>query len=95
MCPIFLLTYSAAQLQGNVCMGLECMRDASGMHAGHVWDACEMYPERAQDASMQAQNLTIHLQQDLHNCHAFFFPERVQNTSGTHANVTLELSCTI
>ena len=49
--------YSTAQLQGNICTHLKRVQDASGIHAGRIWDT---------------QNLTIKLQQDLHNCHAPF-----------------------
>ena len=76
------------------------------MHLVCLQDAFETCPERAQDVytSMQVQNLVIKLQQDLCNCHFLFHqmqdvsrmhPERVQDKSGTHANVILELSCTI
>jgi len=52
------------------------------------------------DASVQAQNLTIKLQQDVRECHAPFCqmgarPERVRDASEMCANVTLELSCTV
>jgi len=56
-----------------------------------------MRPERAQYASVQAQNLAIKLLQDTRECHA---PCRtrlkyVHDVSWTRANVTLELSCTV
>ena len=51
---------------------------------------------------MQAQYLTIKLQQDVHECHTLFRRntcktrlKRVQEVSGTYPNITLELSCTI
>jgi len=59
---------------------------------------------------MQVQNFMIKLQQELPNCYALFCQmhvcetrlERMQDASGTradasgtHANVNLELSCTI
>ena len=53
-------------------------------------------------ASVQAQNLTIRLQQDIHECRTFFHHntcktrlKRLQEASGMYPIVTLELSYTI
>jgi len=54
-----------AQPQDNVRTCLECVQDESRTHARRVWNAREMRPKRAQDTSVQAQNLEIKLQQDL------------------------------
>jgi len=37
-----------------------------------IWNVCETLLERTRNTYVQAQNLTIKLQQDLCNCHAFF-----------------------
>ena len=51
----------------------------------HIWNACEthlnscrIHLDRAWDASMQAQNLTIKQQQDLHNFMPFFAGHTVE-----------------
>jgi len=81
--------YGAVQLQGNIYT-----------HPEHMQGVSRICAEHAQDASVQAQNLSIKLQQDLINCYALFAkhgtcPEHVQDVSGTHVNVTWELSWTI
>jgi len=60
----------------------------------------EMRLERARDGSMQVQNHMIKLRKNLINCHTLFArhgmrPECMWDASGMHANVTLELSCTV
>jgi len=62
-------TYSTAQLQDNA--------------RARVWDASETYLERARDTSVQAQNLTIKLQQDVHECHTPFC--QMRDVSELHA----------
>jgi len=81
--------YGTVQLQGNFRTRVRCTETCPG----HVWDAHEMRPECAWDASMQAQNLTIKLQQDVREWYAPFFTRRrrIQDRSGMHANITLEL----
>ena len=51
---------------------LKCMRDASETQVECVWNTYDTHPERAQDVSVQAQNLAIKLQQDVCKCHAPF-----------------------
>jgi len=57
-------------------MRLKWVRDACGTCLGCARDVCEMCPKRAQDMSMQAQNLAIKLQQDVCEHHAPFSPDR-------------------
>ena len=92
--------YGTAQLQDNVCTHQEHVQNASGMHAGCTWDVFR---------TRLAQNLVIKLLLDrLTRLPRSFSPdmgriqnacgtrlECVQNTSGTCANINLELSCTV
>jgi len=57
--------YGTAQFQGNIRMRLERVKDMPRMCVRRVQNTFETCPERAWDASMQAQNLMIKLQQDL------------------------------
>ena len=49
--------------------------------------------KRVWNAFVQAQNLAIKLQQDVRECHTPFLSDG--DVSGTRANVTLELNCTV
>ena len=57
--------YGTAQLQGNIRMCLERVKDMSRMRVRCVQNTFETCPERAWDTSVQVQNLMIKLQQDL------------------------------
>ena len=85
---------------------LEHTPDTSGTHARYIRNVLKMCPERAWDASMQAQSLLIQLQQNLINCHALFcqmwyFRDTCRTCLGvrgafqTLSNITLELGCTV
>ena len=54
-CFFTFYSYGTAQLQGNVHKCLERVRDASGMHAGRIWDARKTRLECARGSYMQVQ----------------------------------------
>ena len=82
-------------MQGNVCSCPKNVQDASRTHVRRIRNMREAHSECSWDASMQAQNLVIKLQQNLSNCHALFarhgtHPENMQDASGMHVRHILD-----